>query len=552
MPITQLKKVARLAATKTPTVKPLAKTIESTLNELARVREPVIDESVPRIEVHDTVSNVAWAYEKLRQAIDYQDEHLLRKNAIERILKRRLISGVAAKQVAEPLILELIRGRYLPNKTLPATLIGQAADILNAYIHLWTQVPWPADSAQSRRLLDFWYGLISVQLNELLSPIEQDKIMAELMYNVVHRDFIFAAGELEGGEEEKNTQLFISIQRTLLKADTNIIRYHLFLRLFPDWPHADTRLVQTIAKQFPAIRDHIESQILHPVGDLLQRVMKKYAIIFWTFEDLVQQYGPAAKDKFMDADTVAQDVAAVYGQRRKFAQMKIARSVIRSIIYVFITKMILALLLELPADRIFARGAKINYMPLFVNIGFHPFLLLLIGITNQVPGKKNLDALVEKVQALLYRGDERNSLVKPRRPIRRNAWFTALYRTMYALTFLIVFGLIIMGLFRIDFTIFSVAIFLLFLTIVSFFGIRVRLIAKELLVVDQRESFFSVLFDFFTVPILQVGRWISMRVPKINVLIFFMDVIIEAPFKAFLEATEGFFGFLKEKREEIY
>jgi hypothetical protein len=280
--------------------------------------------------------------------------------------------------------------------------------------------------------------------------------------------------------------------------------------------------------------------------------MKKYTMVFWTFEDLVHEYGPAAQDRLSEPETVTADVATVFERRRKEAQLKIFRSIVRSIIYVFSTKMLIALLLELPLDRVLAGGAAVSLRPLLINVIVPPFILFMIGITNRVPGKKNLEALQERVAALLYRADERNAVVKPRKPIRRSSWLTILFRLFYAVTTITIFGLIIFGLQQIGFTPISIFIFLLFLTIVSFFGIRVRLYAKELLVVDQRENTFSVLFDFFTVPILQVGRWIALRAPKVNVLIFFFDVIIEAPFKAFLEATEGFFGFLREKREEIY
>jgi hypothetical protein len=307
-----------------------------------------------------------------------------------------------------------------------------------------------------------------------------------------------------------------------------------------------------MGQNFPAIRDQIEGQIMHPAGELLQRLMKKYAIIFWTFEDLITEYGPEARERLSEVDVMRADTAAVFDKRRRGAQGKIFRSVVRSIIYVFITKMIIALILELPADRLLAAGGPVNYTPLFINLIVPPLILLFIGITNRVPGKKNMEALQVSMEGLLYRADERNAVVKPRKPIRRSGLLTWLYRTFYTLTALIVFGMLIVGLITLNFTPFSIFIFLLFLTIVSFFGIRVRLYAKELLVVDQHENAFSVLFDFFTVPVLQAGRWIAMRAPKINVLIFFFDVIIEAPFKAFLEAMEGFFGFLREKREEIY
>ncbi|MBI5466915.1 MAG: hypothetical protein HY975_01730 [Candidatus Kerfeldbacteria bacterium] len=529
--------------------RPLADSVFKTLTVFSRPDKTQPTEEVAMIEVHDTISNVAWAYEKLRQAIDYQDEHLLRKNAIERIIKRRLVAGATAESIAEPLILELIRGRYLPNKALPVTIITDVGDVINSYIHLWTQVPTAANREDTDKLFSWYLGLMAVQLNELLAPTEKEEALIKLMFETTHRDIAFAEDHIS--ESEKNTQIYVAIHRALLKSDTNIIRYHLFARRHPEWNRPTPEVIAALGHQFPQIRHDIETQLRHPAGELLQRLMKKYAIAFLVFYDVARQHGTAAAEEMTHPDKLSDDIKAAYNDRKKKVNGKIARSVIRSIIYVFLTKMLLLVLIELPVERLVYTDVN-NMLPLIINVAFPPLLLLLLGVSIRPAGKKNELAVVEKVQALVYRGDERHALVKPRKPIRRSTFFASLFRVIYTLTFFLVFGLIIWGLQRLDFTPISMFIFLLFLSIVSFFGIRVRLLAKELLVVDQRENIFTVLFDFFTVPILQVGRWISLRVPKINVMIFFLDVIIEAPFKAFLEATEGFFGFLREKREEIY
>jgi len=544
-----LQKVTKAVNEKPKSVqRPLSNAVAQTLTAFSHTKISETDASVATIDVHDTISNVAWAYEKLRQAIDYQDEHLIRKNAIERMLKRRLVAGVTADAIAEPLILELIRGRYLPNKTLPVTLITQAAEVINRYIHLWIQIPH-MDKDQSDKLFAWYLAMISVELNEVLAPADHDEALLQLMYRVTHRDIVFAEEHLS--EEEKNTQLYIAIHRALLKSDQSIIAYHLFLRQHPEWSEATPEQITALGQRLPHYKAEIDAQLLHSAGELLQRLMKKYTIIFLIFDDLAQQYGAEAAQRMMMTEELINDIKAAYVNRRKKILGKITRSIIRSAIYIFLTKMLLLILIEMPIEKIIYPEAT-NVWPLIINVAFPPLLLLLLGITIRPAGKKNEISVIENVENLVYRGDEKNSLVRPRKPIRRSSFFTGLFRFTYAIIFILVFGGIISALTLINFTPISTFIFLLFLTIVSFFGIRVRLLSKELLVVDQRENIATVMFDFLTVPVLQVGRWISLRVPKVNVLIFFLDVIIEAPFKAFLEATEGFFGFLREKREEIY
>jgi len=105
---------------------------------------------------------------------------------------------------------------------------------------------------------------------------------------------------------------------------------------------------------------------------------------------------------------------------------------------------------------------------------------------------------------------------------------------------------------RLEFNILSGGLFLFFLSAVSFFAIKIRSTAKELMVLKRKESIISFFMNFFSLPILAVGRWMSVRFKKINIFAFVMDFIIEAPFKMFISAFEDWLGFMKEKKEEIY
>jgi len=90
------------------------------IRSLLKHKEPTV---VPNIHVDYVASKIATLYEKLRQVIDYQEEHLLRKNTIQRILKRRLLLSSDPEEIANPLISELIRGGYFLNDKIPETKI---------------------------------------------------------------------------------------------------------------------------------------------------------------------------------------------------------------------------------------------------------------------------------------------------------------------------------------------------------------------------------------------------------------------------------------------
>src|SRR3989344_3850886 len=87
------------------------------------------------IKVDMVVARVAAFYEKIRGIVDWREEHLLRKTAIERILKRRM-SLQNKKEIAEPLLKELIRGGHFRNAAIPASKIQTIQRIIDKYILL--------------------------------------------------------------------------------------------------------------------------------------------------------------------------------------------------------------------------------------------------------------------------------------------------------------------------------------------------------------------------------------------------------------------------------
>jgi hypothetical protein len=92
---------------------------------------------------------------------------------------------------------------------------------------------------------------------------------------------------------------------------------------------------------------------------------------------------------------------------------------------------------------------------------------------------------------------------------------------------------------------------LFFLALVSFFSIRIRKNAKELIILEPKENIFSFITDFFYVPIVSAGKWLSENFSKINVFVFILDFIIEAPFKVFVTITEEWTTYVRERKDEI-
>ena len=101
-----------------------------------------------------------------------------------------------------------------------------------------------------------------------------------------------------------------------------------------------------------------------------------------------------------------------------------------------------------------------------------------------------------------------------------------------------------------SFNLVSIGIFLFLLAIVSFLSYRISLTAN-LYRMGERQSLLTPFVDFFFMPVVRVGRELTANISKINILLFVMDFLIEAPFKLLFAFFEQWFVFLHAKREEL-
>jgi len=85
-----------------PKISESTQRLVSKYDQWHRSKEP--KKNVATIHVDEVASKVAAFYEKIRGIIDWKEEHLLKRRAIERMFKRRVL--MEEKNIAEPLILE--------------------------------------------------------------------------------------------------------------------------------------------------------------------------------------------------------------------------------------------------------------------------------------------------------------------------------------------------------------------------------------------------------------------------------------------------------------
>lgn len=497
------------------------------------------------LEVSNPASTAASVYEKVRNTIDYQEEHLLRRNAIFRMMRRFAGEGGALSDHAAELLKELVWARYLPNKTVPVTFAETLAIVLRKYEPLLAV----AVAVKTRReeAVKFVIDLLATEIEETIAPTKHLESLASLMYEEVKKRIDWDPS-YKLSEEEKDLRLFVAVHRVLLKSVPGTLRYRILTLYYPDWSGLETptERVEQIADNLEKIFATIDNDIKHPMTEKLMRLLRRKAGIYRVIGDLVVATPDAAQ--LDNAEYLDLNVEKILSTRTNDFKTRLRRTVVRAVAFLFITKMLLALIIELPFDYFFAADDLPLY-PLFINILFHPFLLAVIGLTVSVPTTKNLTDYKELVRAVAVGADHPLLHVRVKNA-NASSWRIVFY-SLYGLIFLGVYSAIAFALHTINFHALSIGLFLFFLSLVTFFGIRIRMSTRDLVVSDARSGIIGSTFDILSLPIVRAGSWLSTKVAKINVFIYFFDFIVEAPLKVAIEFVESWLAFIREKKDEI-
>jgi len=527
----------------------LSPNVERFLSTYVRaLRAGAEEPTAAKIQVNVVIGALSYVYERFRNIIDYKDEHLLRKNAIHRILKRRIYPGAEAGEIARPLIHELIRGGYLKNNAVPETKILDIEQVLAKYFYFLEKVNDLAPEAFNESNVEWLWTAAAAELEDALSPKDRDRALLHFMLETIKNKVQFA--DLKVAEKEKDYLLFIANIRSLWKADHGITRYEMLRKFWPAWKQPTPGDLESYAKDFEKTIEQIEMLTNKPVGEKLLRLFRRYTVFFDVLRDVLLSKPELAKTGFLPQDAFISEIRTACEKRYRESRGKLRRAMVRSVIYIFITKMVLAILIEVPFDLYIAK--EFRWLPIALNVTFPPFLMFVFGATVRVPSKKNTEKIVDGLKEIAFLPPERQEKLVLQTVVRRTWFVTTVFNIIYGIIFTGIIGGIIYGLHQLNFNVVSGAIFIIFLSLISFFGIRIRRSAHELIVLKTGGGLFGLLFDLFFLPIIRLGRWISMKSIKINFLVFILDVIIEAPFKLIIEYLEDLVSFFKEKKEEVY
>ncbi len=492
--------------------------------------------------VNPLVSELASWYEKFRNSIEYRDEEVILRASIERILKRRLALGGSGTTAAKPLLKELVWARYFPESLYTEETITRIEKIIDFYLQLKMEVVKNhiLKEGEMRHLM---FQLMSSDVEQTLHPNKVEEAVGNYIFYVLQHNITIE----EGLEEERDVQLFIAIRRAYSKDDLAFLRFKLYTQYFGKMSHQEP---SSVTERFMEAHSQIEKQLTHPARFKILSYVKRQIPPFLIIEDIFASHENIRELAQNEAE-LNESVLAACKKKYKTISEKVRRAIIRSVIFILLSKTLIAFGIEGTYERIFL--GHIQWMTLALNVAIPTLFMIVVGFSIRTPGDKNSRLILSRIHSLLF--DEMpkvgRSIAFPlpdsKKPRSVMEW---IFGVLWVTAFLLSFGAVSLGLSFLHFSAVSQMIFIFFLAIVSFLAYRINITAHEYSV-ESRQGILTPIVDFFFMPIARVGQYLTAGISQINIFLFILDFIIEAPYKGLVAFFDQWFFFLHSKREEI-
>jgi hypothetical protein len=505
-------------------------------------------EALPKIHVDEIAAKIAAFYERVRNIIDYQEEHLLRKRFIDRTLRRKLLLKSLNGQIAEPLIKELIRSGHLPNDSVPENKIKEVERIINAFHGLNSKIP----STPRKKELSEWLlkATISAVEETLFSPTKS-QMLSKLMFDSIRGSLSVGGAKL--ANHDIDVQLFMAVQKSLFRVDNDQLNYRLFKFLYPDWSrfNFDPEKYAEIAVELPAIKKKIERYIYaRPVfrREFL-RFGNRYNTVFYLIDDLAADNKSAEKleEILTSEEKLAKAVKAAYQRRYDREKTKLNKLAFWTLLSFFISKIAVAIAVEIPVDKYLTHN--FSMLNTVINILFPPVIMFLILASVKMPSAKNLGLILEEVKKTVFLDQSKAYAINipKKRTLLGKLTIQILYLALMAGVFYELSRLLL----HFKFSLANIIVFIFFTSLVAAVGVKIHNRSRELSLEKERVTLFSFLIDLISLPFVTVGKIAIAGLSKFNVLILVANFLIELPLQIFIEFLENFSLFIKSKKEEI-
>ena len=477
-------------------------------------------------------------YEKLRNIVGFQEESVWRRYAIERIIKRKLFFSVQNTLNVQDLVEELVLANYISESQATAETITRIDSSIRKYVRAYDAFK-PKGKHTAKNEIQRWFlGIMAVEIEDALSLLDHDQALVECMVKELSNRLGSSFRQIS--QTDRDFLLLMAVCHTLLKAKHEVVAYFIIKRLHPEWLSIPTYTTSQ-SDEVWTLRDLLVRYERSSFYSQVTRVVKPYSVVFTVFDEVLKKH-------YGKIDQLREKTRTVIHEIYNTLQRKVKRQLWHSFVYLFLTKLILVFLIEIPYD-LWQHGF-LRYAQVGINVAAPIFLLFVLTIGIRVGSEANTSLLIEEVYKLMT--DDKSdleSIVKPHleRSLSRMVLFKFLLIVGYGATY----GGMIYLLLRYDFSIVGGFFFVLFITLVTYLAVRIRFITERFQVVTVRGSVGRGILYFFALPMLMSGKWVIQRFSKYNIILLIFDLLFEAPYKTLVFLFRDFSDYAEEERRRI-
>lgn len=468
------------------------------------------------------------AYESIRNSIEYSEEHLLMRGAIYRYLQRQF-GKHPGSELVEGLLSELIFAGYVENHSVPIPEVDKIGELLLDYQQLAEKI-----SFGNRSEFETYLGIISSHIQDELLDSERLIAIINYMYTYCYDAF--------GDTKNLPLPMYIAVERTLFKSDDAVISSRLFRSAFGQYIGEQSDYVASEFNNFVASYKSAKQSKLHAYASSFVRRESASLLVLVDVLNTDENPQDLVMPNYLDAE-VKKSAEKLYNE----AVVYLEKGIVRSIIFLFITKTIIGIAIEIPYG-LWTEG-HIKFVPLLINLLFPPLYLLVAGAVTTRPDNKNTESIREQIKLILYNKTVNSEYSKNIET--GNSKSRSVFNFLYTMLSFGLFLGIVYILALLEFNIVEVLIFFVFFSSVSFFAFRVTHAMRELKVYSMRDdNVLQGLLAVLTTPFVRAGQWLSARYQGINIFVFIFDFLIEAQFKSVVMMVRRWRVYLREKQDE--
>jgi len=487
-----------------------------------------------KIHVSGVAGSLYFAYEQLRNIAEYTEQHLILRATIERFLKRHMQFNDQPRKLGFELVEELTQERYLDNNSVTQSTVDRIDAYLDYYIKLQMTLHNGIHHVAKEETVRWTIQAASLTVEQLLTPWPKTEVFINFAFHhcmkaIDRSDFPNVS------EEDFAVAVYCATERSLLKSDIATARAH-YINANPESSKTIDEFIRVnrlIDKLFDAPLTTRLARLIGRNGGPL-RIIREVTIQSQNSSELLQQ-----------PSKLASYISVVAEDQYSRTHSRLIKSIIRTLIFVFITKALIGLLVEIPYD--YWQHGRILVTPLLINMIFPPLYMATAIWSVKKPDATNTDAIRKQIERILYVDQNEMSYSIPKRDISRG--LSLAFRLMYTLAYAASFGLAVWILWKCGFSLVHIGVFFMFFSAVSYFRFRLIQQSRELDVNDRRESIFDIIGDFFYTPFIKLGEWLSARYRRVNVITVILDLMIEMPLKTTLRILQEWVRFMRDKRE---